>query len=73
MDLVIEDDSRIETVYFLMSEDNIPNADRASMGSVSALTPIPKALMASFSSPARIRAPSAILRAFTLVMFARKN
>jgi N-acyl-D-amino-acid deacylase len=32
MDLVIEDDSRIETVYFLMSEDKYPQTDRASLG-----------------------------------------
>ena len=32
MDLVIEDDSRVGTVYFLMSEDNVSKRDRPPLG-----------------------------------------
>ena len=32
MDLVIEDGSRVQVVYFLMSEDNVQAADRAAVG-----------------------------------------
>ena len=32
MDLVIEDDSRVGTVYFLMSEDNVAQGDRPALG-----------------------------------------
>ena len=32
MDLVVEDGSRVGTVYFLMSEDNVRQRDRAAVG-----------------------------------------
>ena len=32
MDLVVEDGSRVGTVYFLMSEDNIREADSSAVG-----------------------------------------
>ena len=32
MDLVVEDGSRVGTIYFLMSEDNVRRADRACPG-----------------------------------------
>ncbi len=32
IDLVIEDDSRVETVYFMMSEENVKQADPAALG-----------------------------------------
>ena len=34
MNLVLEDRSRVGTVYFMMSEDNIRKADRAAVGVV---------------------------------------
>ena len=39
IDLVIEDHWRVDTVYFLMSEDNVRLGHRASPGSASAPTP----------------------------------
>jgi N-acyl-D-amino-acid deacylase len=59
MDLVVEDGSRVETVYFLMSEENIKKKialPYMSFGS-DAASMAPKA---RFSNPARTRAPTAI-------------
>ena len=63
MDLVIEDGSRVGTIYFLMSEDNVQPADRAAVGRASA--PTPASMRAEGVVPevaARTRAPTATSR-----------
>ena len=63
MDLVIEDGSRVGTVYFLMSEDNVAQADRAALGELRLGRRRRRRPRACSSSRAPTRAPTATSRA----------
>jgi len=70
MDLVVEDDSRVETVYFLMSEDNIKKQIVLPYLSFGADAD-PEGMDGVFLSSAPIRARSATLPVCTPSTFAR--
>ena len=59
MDLVIEDDSRVGTVYFLMSEENVEAADGAALGELRLRRSGARRPKACSSSRIRIRARTA--------------
>ena len=63
MDLVIEDGSRVQVVYFLMSEDNVRAADRAAVGELRLRRGVDGARRRVPEDRARTRAPTATSRA----------
>ena len=63
MDLVIEDGSRVGTVYFLMSEDNVKREVGAAVDELRLRRGVARRPKACSSSRAATRAPTAISRA----------
>ena len=73
MDLVVEDGSRVGTIYFLMDEANVAKEGDAALDELWLGRRVGSAGGASSSSPARIPGLTAISRACSANMCARKS